>query len=365
MFRKLFFVCFLFYSFLTPKNIEADSSSSDLIRKKSLNVLILGGTTFLGPHLTWEFLKEGHTVTHFNRGNSQFSSFNGVETIYGDRTKKLEELEGRKWDVVIDTCGYLPKVVEASSKILAKNAKHYVFISTISVYENFHESNIDENFPLAKLRGLSDEIVTDASYGPLKAHCEEVVKKYFPNNSLIVRPGIIVGPYDPSDRLTYWVRKVYEGEEVLVPNSPKQKLQFIDVRDLSRWIVKMVENCLTGIYNATGPASDLTFEEFVHECQKFSKNNTQLIWVDEDFLLTHLDNTWINLPLWLSKKVNEPGLFSINNRKARKAGLTFRPLSETIEAILEWDKSRSDKKMKVGLSSQAEENLLKIYKMAP
>jgi len=327
--------------------------------KGGLKVLILGGTTFLGPHLTNELLSHGHTVTHFNRGNEHDFYFPEVEKLQGNRYGNLKALRGRKWDVVIDTCGYLPGVVEASSKILTKATKHYTFISTISVYNDFNQPTIDENAPLARLKNNHhDEEITAETYGPFKVGCEKVIKTYFPDNSLIIRPGLIVGPCDSSDRFTYWVRRIAEGGKVLIPNTPNQKLQIIDVRDLAKWIVKMVEEEAVGIYNATGPKEELSLGQFINECSQFARKKVDFIWVDEQFFIDrHLDN-WDKLPLWLSSKSNMVGLFNIDCRKALDSGLSYRPLSETISDTLNWDDQRIDRSMRVGLSHEEEGNLL-------
>ncbi len=324
--------------------------------EKSLKVLILGGTSFLGPHLTKELLNHGHRVTHFNRGNGL--AFPGIETLRGDRCSNLSALEGRKWDAVIDTSGYIPRVVEASSKVLAKATNYYIFISTISVYDNFKDLHLDENSPLAKLE-YDDEKITDKTYGPLKAGCEKIIKTYFPDNSLIIRPGLIVGPYDQTDRFTYWVRRIAKGGKVLIPNTPKQKLQIIDVRDLSRWIVKMMEERASGIYNATGPKEELNFEKFVNECAKVAKNKVEFIWVDEKILIDLGFNNWDKFPLWLPSKSEMTGLFCIDSHKAREKGLTSRPLLETISDTLNWDSKRTYRKIERGLSREEEERILK------
>jgi 2'-hydroxyisoflavone reductase len=349
IFRIIVIVCLLCFNlFAQDKKTEVDA----------LKVLILGGTTFLGPHLTNELLSHGHKVTHFSRGNEHFLSFPEVEKLQGDRDGNLKALEGRKWDAIIDTSGYLPRVVEASSKILAGAASHYTFISTISVYDDFKRLHIDENSPLAKLDDNSDEKITEKTYGPFKVGCEKVIKAYFPDNSLIIRPGLIVGPYDPTDRFTFWVRRIAEGGKVLIPNTPKQKLQFIDVRDLAKWIVKMVEERAVGTYNATGPKEELNFEKFINECSKFSKKKLDLIWVDEKFLIDHHFDNWNKLPLWLSSKSDMAGLFCIDSHKAQDKGLSYRPISETISATLNWDDKRINRKMKIGLSREEESNLL-------
>lgn len=329
-----------------------------------LKILILGGTHFLGSHLIEKLQEHGHEVTLFNRGIGNPSLFPTVEKLQGNRDGDLEAIKGRRWDAVIDTSGYLPRVVEASSKILAEATNHYTFISSISVYENFSKFNIDENYPLAKLHDEKNEEITEKTYGALKACCEDVIGRNFPNRSLIIRPGLIVGPFDPTDRFTYWPVRVIEGGKILAPGKPTQNLQFIDVRDLAKWIVLMVERQATGIYNATGPASPITFEQLIEECQKFSKKDIAIQWIDEDFLIKNNLEDWTELPLWLSYKRNMPGFFNINAQKAIQAGLTFRPLSETIASILAWDSSRKNIKRQAGLDREKEKKLLILWEQS-
>ena len=340
VFRGIVIVCLLCF------NLFAQDQKPE---EGGLNVLILGGTTFLGPHLTNELLSHGHKVTHFNRGSDHGFSFPEVETLHGTRCSDMKALEGQKWDAIIDTCGYLPKVVEASSKILAQTTKHYTFISTISVYENFNQHSIAEDSPVARLKDRDQS----ETYGPFKAICEKVIKTYFPN-ALIVRPGIIVGPYDSSDRFTYWVRRLAEGGKVLVPNTPNEKLQLIDARDLAKWIVKMVEEQAAGTYNVTGPKEGLNWEKLINECRRFARKPVDLVWVDEQFLIDHHCNNWNKLPLWLPSQSEMTDLFHIDCRKAQDKGLSFRPLSETIADTLSWDDRRADRTMRVGLSHEEE-----------
>lgn len=327
-----------------------------------LHILILGGTNFLGPHLAEELHQRGHEITLFHRGTPSPHALDFATHIYGDRGGNLEALVSQHWDAIIDTSGYLPRVVESSSKVLSQAAEHYTFISTISVYDNFLVSNINECYPVAKLENEDDEEITESNYGPLKARCEQVVQNYFPDKSLIVRPGLIVGPYDPTGRFTYWPRRIMEGGEILAPDDPKQLVQFIDVRDLAKWIVDMVEIKAIGIYQATGPATPLTFEDFLQACMKHSKKEVSLCWVDEKFLLDQEVEDWSDLPLWIASKRNMPGFLKVDTSKAIQAGLTFRPLSRTIEDTLTWDLSLQNDKKTAGLDREREEKLLQIWK---
>jgi len=218
-----------------------------------MKILILGGTLFLGRHIIESAVRNGHEVTMFNRGRRNPELFPDVEKIQGDRDSDLAALKGRKWDAVIDTCGYIPRIVERSAEALAGNAETYLFISTISVYKDFSKPGITENSGLAHLENEADETLTNETYGALKAHCEERVKKYFPDNSLIIRPGLIVGPNDYSDRFTYWPVRIKKGGKIIIPRNTDYPIQFIDVRDLADFAVRMIENKRTGTFNATGP----------------------------------------------------------------------------------------------------------------
>lgn len=318
-----------------------------------LSILILGGTSFLGPHLVHELQNNGHQVTLFNRGTQKIE-FTHIEQLHGDRDGNLEALKDRNWDAVIDTSGTIPRLVEDSSKILAKSTKHYTFISSVSVYKDFHQQQIDESYPVAT---LDDE----NTYPGLKAASENIVMRYFPNYCLIIRPGLIVGPLDPTDRFTYWPVRIDKGGEILAPGSPDQLLQFIDVRDLAKWIVILIEKQTTGIYNATGPADPITFEQVLLRCQQICAKNSSFTWVSEDFLLHNQIQDWIELPLWLSYKRNMPGFLNVSIKNALQNGLAFRPLSETIRDTLDWHKTR-ESIGRIGLDRDKEQALLKLWK---
>lgn len=322
-----------------------------------MNVLILGGTVFLGIHLTEVLQNHGHQVTLFNRGTKNPLFFHDVEKLIGDRNDNLQALLGRRFDAVIDTSGYIPRIVELSAKVLSNVTDHYTFISTINVYENFQKTEIDETFPLAQLADPQNETFSDQSYGPLKALCEDVIQRYFPMKSLIIRPGIIVGPNDPTGRFTYWLRRLAAGGEVLAP--PNQPLQVIDVSDLAKWTIEMIERRSTGIYNATGES--ISFNYLLQECQKISPQSTHQTWVSENFLHQKNVQGWTDLPLWLTSESQRDGLFTINSQKAIKEGLKYRPLSETILRTLQWDLTRDSHKTQTGLNRSKEKELLKEW----
>lgn len=326
-----------------------------------LKILILGGTNFLGPHLVEELQEHGHEVTLFNRGTQDISCFPNVEFIQGNRDGDLDALKNRWWDAIIDTSGHLPRLVEDSSKILSTATNHYTFISTIGVYKDFHALNIDERYPLANLDDKSIEEINEKTYGALKASCEKVIEHYFNDHFLVIRPGLIVGPRDPTNRFAYWPLRILAGGEILAPGSPKQNLQFIDVRDLAKWIVTMVEKRETGFYHATGPKRSLSFEELLKTCAQISKKELSIAWVSENFLIEHGVQDWTELPLWLSYKRNMPGFLTVSVKKALEAGLKFRPLTETIEAIIDWEKQQKNKDS-FGIAPKKEQELLIRWK---
>src|SRR5215210_2686868 len=232
-----------------------------------MDVLIIGGTGFLGRHLVEAALGDGHRPTLFNRGLSEPGLFPEVEKIEGDRDGDLSALRGRSWDAVIDTCGYVPRVVRASAGLLADAVDHYTYISSISVYSNAIALGADEEAPVRELPDRRVEEVTGETYGGLKALCERAAEEMMPGRVLNVRPGLISGPHDPTDRFTYWPRRIAAGGEVLAPDSPERRVQFIDVRDLAAWILKMSVEQRIGTYNATGPDYELTMGQLLEECE--------------------------------------------------------------------------------------------------
>ncbi|MBU9711772.1 NAD-dependent epimerase/dehydratase family protein [Evansella tamaricis] len=330
-----------------------------------MKLLIIGGTKFLGRHLTDIAVARGHDVTLFNRGKSNPDIFPTIETINGDRNEDLHLLEGREWDAVIDPSGYLPTSVKKSAQMLAKSVKHYTFISSISVYNDFNQTDIDETAEVSPWEQGTEEVLTGETYGPLKVLCEKVVQDSFPEHSLIIRPGLIVGPHDPTDRFTYWPLRIYEGGEVLAPGNPNANVQFIDVRDLSEWILNMIEEQKSGTYNATGPDRDLKMEEFLNECVDVASEKgigVNLTWVNEEFLLDNEAGYWIELPLWIPEKEKKAGMLSTNCKKALREGLTFRPLKETIRDTIAWDLERKVVgEKKAGLTREKETHLLKHW----
>ncbi len=328
-----------------------------------MKLLIIGGTRFVGRHLAAAALARGHQVTLFHRGQTNSDLFPAIEHLHGDRDGDLAMLKKRRWNAVIDTCGYVPRVVRQSVEVLANAADQYVFISTISVYRDDNPMGMNEDSPLATLADETTETVTDETYGALKVMCEKTVAQAFANRALIIRPGVIVGPHDYTDRFTYWVHRVTRGGEVLAPGNPDQPVQFIDARDLGEWCVHMVEARRTGVFNATGPDEAVSMRQLLDECQAVCNQAAHFTWIDEQFLLDAGAQPWSELPLWVpAQSVN---FQSIDCRRAIAAGLTYRPLATTIRDTLDWDTTRpSDHEWRAGLTTEREQELLHNWRTA-
>jgi 2'-hydroxyisoflavone reductase len=324
-----------------------------------MDLLILGGTRFLGRYLVEAAQEDGHRVTLFNRGLSGPDLFPEVETIKGDREGYLSALRGRRWDAVIDTCGYVPRVVRASAGLLADAVDHYTFVSSISVYSDVIGAGADESAPVEELEDPTVEEVTGETYGGLKALCERAAEEEMPGRVLSVRPGLISGPHDPTDRFTYWPRRVADGGEVLAPDRPELQVQFIDVRDLAAWMVRMSAEQQTGTYNATGPDYELRMGKLLEECEAVSDGEAQIIWVSEEFLEESGVEPFTEMPLWVPREY--AGMQAVDCGRAIAAGLTFRPVSQTVRDVLEWDSTRVEADLAAGLRPERERELLSAW----
>jgi 2'-hydroxyisoflavone reductase len=325
-----------------------------------MDLLILGGTGFLGRYLVEAALGDGHRPTLFNRGLSEPGLFPEIEKLEGDRDGDLSALRGRSWDAVIDTCGYVPRVVGASARLLADAVGHYTFISSISVYSDDIAPGADEGAQVRELQDPKVEEVTGETYGGLKVLCERAAEETMPGRVLNVRPGLISGPHDPTDRFIYWPRRVAAGGEVLAPDHEERKVQYIDVRDLASWIVEMSEQRRTGTYNATGPDYELRMGRLLEECEVVGGAGAELVWVSEDFLEEKGVEPFVELPMWVPREY--AALQAIDCGKAIEAGLTFRPLSETIEDVLDWDRATmAGREPAAGLRPEREQELLRDW----
>ncbi|MFL6584559.1 MAG: NAD-dependent epimerase/dehydratase family protein [Chthoniobacterales bacterium] len=339
---------------------------------KSLRILILGGTGFTGPHQVRYAMSRGHKVTVFNRGKTHPGELpEGVEQLIGDRTGQLDALKNRQWDVCIDNPTMLPAWVRDAAQILKGNVDRYVFISTISVYGDTSKP-ADESAPLAKYEGADpyketrDTVVASGFklYGPLKALSEQETQKWFPNKSLIIRPGLIVGPGDETDRFTYWPVRIDRGGEVLAPGSPSDPVQLIDARDLAEWTIRMIENGETGTYNATGPDKELGVGDMLDGIKGALNANATFTWANAEFLEQHKVSPWSDMPVWVPPIGEAGGLSRTSIKAALGKGLTFRPLPDTARDTLKWFKSLPAERqahMKAGLAPEREKEVLTAW----
>ncbi len=327
-----------------------------------MKLLIIGGTIFLGRALVDAALERGHEVTLFNRGRSSPGAIPGAETVIGDRDTDLDRLRGRRWDAVIDTCGYLPRQVALSTAALRQSADHYCFISTISVYPVAGPPNRDESSSVLALEDDSIEAVTEESYGPLKVRCEQVVQDAFPHAAFIIRSGLIVGPRDPTNRFTYWVTRAARGGDAIAPPA-RQPVQFIDARDLAAFILLGTEARLAGVYNVTGPAERMSFGQLLPIAREALGSGVRFHHVSDDFLRRQGVAEFMGLPLWLNRDAAE-SFMTFNIEKARAAGLSFRPLAQTINDTCEWARTLTDDVSKpADLAPERERALLEAWNL--
>ncbi|HKQ96764.1 MAG TPA: NAD-dependent epimerase/dehydratase family protein [Candidatus Polarisedimenticolia bacterium] len=339
---------------------KAKKSKGD--SKKGMSILILGGTRFLGPAIVEAARGRGHTLTLFNRGKSHPGLFPDLENLIGDRDGNLKALEGRRFDAVVDTSGYIPRVVKDSATLL-KTSGQYIFISTISVYSDGKTPDQDESGPTGKLDDPTVEKVTGETYGPLKALCEQAAEAAMPGKSTTIRPGLIVGPEDPTDRYTYWPVRVARGGEVMAPGSPDDPVQYIDVRDLGEFTVRAIEERYFGTFNAV--CAPMGMGKMLDACNKAGGGKAQFTWVDAAFLDEQKVQAWSDMPVWIPPTGDEAGFSRFSSAKAVKLGLGFRDPVDTARATLDWFKTepqdRQTGKMKAGVTPERETEVLAAW----
>ncbi|HYH99379.1 epimerase [Hyalangium sp.] len=356
---------------LGPQALAGPDKRSTTPTKRKLKILVLGGTGFLGPAFVTAAQARGHTLTLFNRGKTRPHLFPNVEKLQGDRDPKkgegLKALEGRRWDVVLDNSGYYPRMVKASAELLAPHVKQYVYISSISAYANNDVPYEDESGPTAKVADPTVETMGKnyENFGGLKRLCEEAVEAALPGLASLIRPGYIVGPDDPTDRFTYWPVRYARGGEMLAPGSPEDPLQIIDVRDLAEWLVKVMENQLTGIYNATGPEKPWTMGALLAACKAAAgKTDTKPVWVPSEFLAKNGEDGEGDIPIWAPPLDKNKGFHLRSIDKAVKAGLKFRPGAVTVKDTLAYFNGLPEErrnKMRAGLAPEREKALLALW----
>lgn len=335
--------------------------------EKKLHVLVMGGTAFLGPHCVEQLLARGHKVTLFNRGKTNPGLFPDLEKLVGDRRNDVKALEGRKFDAVLDTNGYFPRFVKTPLEVLKANIGHYVFVSTVSVYARMGEIDIDESSEVLEISAEDAEKAADsgrigADYGPLKVACERAAEELMPGKVTVVRPGLIVGPDDPTDRFTYWPARIAEGGEVIAPGKPEWEIQIVDVRDVAGFCVLALEKQLAGTFNVDGLEKPVPMGTVLDACVEVSKSDAKLTWVDHTFLAEHDVQAWRDLPAWFPPAEGKDRVASVSCKKAIDAGLTFLPIQETVRGALEFHRKRPEgQKPRWTLTREREAEVLKAW----
>jgi 2'-hydroxyisoflavone reductase len=339
---------------------------------KPLKILVLGGTKFIGVHIVELALQHGHSVTLFNRGKTNADLFPQLEHLKGDRDAQLDSLKGGHWDAVIDDSGFVPRHVKLSAELLAPNVKQYLFISTISVYASFAQAN-SEDSPLGKIADETTEKVDGGAYGPLKALCEKAAEAAMPGRVTVVRPGLIVGPRDSTDRFTYWPARAARGGEMAAPGRPTDRIQFIDSRDLAAFVLGLVESGTVGIFNAVSPPGKFSIGELV-QASITAANATvkpapppRAVWVPAAFLEQQKIQPWSDMPVWIPESGEYAAFAEANVTKALHAGLSNRAIQSTVNDTLAWHLQRPEAeraKLAAGLTPEREQELLKAWQAA-
>ncbi len=327
-----------------------------------MRILFLGGTKFVGRHMAEAALRGGHEITLFHRGTTGVDAFPGSDKILGDRTKNLDLLKGRTWDAVIDSSGYEPATVAASAEALKGSVGRYAFVSTISVYPPKVEPHREDSEVMEAPEGMPLTGITPESYGPLKVLCEREVQRVFGDASVVVRPGLVVGPGDHTDRFTYWPMRMRAGADVLIPDHLELEWQWIDARDLGEFTVKLVEYGATGVYNGVGPAKKATMAEVLETVRKTANGGARTVLVSEEFLKEQGIEQWSDLPfvLWRSEGPN-PMIANIDRSLAR--GMRLRPMEETVRDLVAWKEARPNpQELVTGMSLERQAQILEIWR---
>lgn len=326
-----------------------------------LRILILGGTGFIGPHQVRYALSRGHQVTLFNRGRTDPDLFPELETLIGDRNDDLEALRGREWDVVIDNSAILPRWVRQSAEVLRGAVGRYVFVSSTGVFFPYQTAGIAEDGPVGTIDDPTTEVIDAETYGALKALSEDVAREVFPEGHLVIRPTYIVGPGDRSDRFTYWPVRIDRGGEVLAPGEPGDPMQYIDVRDLTQFMIQLLERDVSGTFNLVGQEGEYTMAELLYGIRAVTTTPSRIVWVDTEFLMEHGIR---ELTFWEPPRGRTYGMMRIDGSKAFRHGLRARPLAETARDTLDWfrtlDHGRQSR-MRSGLTTERERELLATY----
>jgi len=337
-------------------------------RAPKLRILILGGTGFIGPYQVQYALDRGHRVTLFNRGRTNPQLFPQVEKLVGDRNGDLKSLEGHQWDVVIDNSATDPKWVELSAGLLQRSVKQYVFVSTRSVYFDTSRVPMSIEAPVFTPEDTKVEPGKPLPYGLAKALAEKTAQKYFPDRALIVRPGLIIGPGDLTDRFTYWPVRIERDGEVLAPGDGTDPVQIIDARDLCEWMIRLVEQSVTGVYNAVGPRNSRSFAELLYGIKAVTTSNASFTWVDADFLAAHDVRPYQEMPVWMPARNGKEGFARFDLTREIALGLTFRPLAVTARDTLDYYHAQPPDRqatLRAGISPEREREVLAAWHARP
>jgi 2'-hydroxyisoflavone reductase len=332
---------------------------------RPLDILILGGTGFIGPHMVREALRRGHEVSLFNRGRTNKELFPDLKLYTGDRNNGLQSLEGGNWDVVVDNSGYVPRHVEDSASLLAPIVSHYLYISTISVYD-ISPAPITEDSPLATMEDETVEEVTAETYGPMKALCEQrVLAEVGTDRTTVLRPTYVCGPGDRTDRYTYWPVRTLRGGEMLWPGTPQDDIQIIDVRDLANFTIDCLEQKIAGIFNTVTPIRSFKMGDLMEDSLAVTDADMTPIWVDKEFIAEHKIAEGNGLPIWESPDGEYAALVQVDGSRAAAAGLKNRPTRETARDTITWWKTLpADRRenLRAGLSAGKEAEMLRLWR---
>jgi 2'-hydroxyisoflavone reductase len=327
---------------------------------RDVKLLVIGGTHFVGRSVVEDAVARGHVVTVFHRGYAEPDGFPDVEHLHGDRDGGLDILRGRIWDAALDTCGYVPRIVRASAQLLSDAVGTYGFVSTLSVHPDDASAGADEETPTFRPPLPDTEDVTNETYGPLKVGCEMEAQGAFPGRCLVIRPGYIVGPHDPTDRFTYWVRRAAAGGEMLAPGPPDEALQVVDVRDLAAFTLDHLESGTSDVFGVVGPREPITWSDALASMVEVAAAGTELSWLDASFLQQRVKDEDSELPLW---DIAYPGLHRFDATKALAAGLRHRSFFDTVSDTLAWDRERDRGALRAGLSPERERELLDAWRV--
>lgn len=353
---------------LIPPGLACATGEAPDAPPRAMRILILGGTSFIGPHQVKYALERGHEVSIFNRGRTEppffHDLFERVEKLRGDRDDDLTALETGEWDAVLDNSASIPRWVRQSAGLLSERVGQYLFVSSISAYADPSTVGLDEDSPVATTEDETVEEVTGETYGPLKALSEQEAMTAFPARATVVRPGLIVGPGDPTDRWTYWPVRVDRGGEVMAPGTPDDPVQVIDARDLSAFMIHLLEQGHTGTYNATGPATRMGMGPMLTETREALDAQATFTWVDAEFLQEHDVQPWLHMPAWVPPDGEGGGLLQVSIARALEKGLTFRPIGETAVDTVAWWKTLDEERQgrsRFGLPAEREVEVLAAW----